>query len=143
MRYGKVVGSILLVSNTAIGGGILALPAVTGSYSIYSASALLILVWLFNTCIAFLLLEANLWLPAGSSLISMAESTLGRLGKWSTWLSCILFLYTLIAAYISGLSEMLQQMLAIYLNVGYTPWLMNFLVAVIFASCIFLGTHTC
>src|SRR5690242_9244305 len=107
MSYIKVLGAILLVAGTAIGGGMLALPVITGIYGFFSAIMLMLGAWLVNTYIAFLLLEANLWLEPGSSITSMAKATLGRIGVVIAWASSILFLYTLLVAYISGISEII------------------------------------
>ena len=106
MTTNKLLGSTLLISGTTIGGGMLALPIVTGVYGSLPAIFLLTAVWAINTYIAFLLLEVNLQLSEDSNLISMARQMLGRPGEVVAWLCCLLFLYALLIAYTSGLGEM-------------------------------------
>ena len=93
MKTNRLLGSILLISGTTIGGGMLALPVVTGIYGLDAAVLILFAVWFVNVFIGFALLEANLRLPPGTNLITMARSTLGRPGEYIAWVSCSLFLY--------------------------------------------------
>lgn len=104
----KIVGAILLISGTSIGGGMLALPVVTAEVGFVPSLLLFILTWSFMTFTAFLLLECNLATKHGSNLISMSRGTLGRTGVGVTWVSYLLLLYSLMAAYISGIGSILK-----------------------------------
>lgn len=107
MGKNKLVGSILLIVGTSIGGGMLALPVSTAEAGFFNSLVFLFLCWLVMTIGALLLLEVNLRLPSGSNIISMAESTLGLPGKVIAWLSYLILLYSLLAAYIAGGSDIL------------------------------------
>jgi len=161
----KLIGGIFLITGTAVGGGIVLLPAIIGVYGYWSAMILLILVWLMNVLLAFIFLEANFYLPLGSSMISMTKVFLGKHMQWITWVLCLIFLYTLLCAYISGVSEIIHSFfqiptmytsllsilvisILIFLGVNYLSSLNEFIVLGMFILLIvllcFLGqkTHT-
>src|ERR1700761_7549873 len=107
----KLIGGILLVVGTSIGGGMLALPIAGAAGGFIYSSILLLFCWLAMTFAAFLILEVNLWLPKNSNIISMAKKTLGNTGAIITWITYLLFLYSLLSAYISGGGDILHGLL--------------------------------
>lgn len=107
----KVFGCILMILGTTFGAGMLALPVVTANESFTFSMALLVFSWLMMTIGAYALLEVNLALPSNTNMISMAEKTLGTLGKLITWIVYLLLLYSLICAYLSGISDIIQSLL--------------------------------
>ena len=107
----KIIGSILMILGTCIGAGMLALPVVTAHNTFSMSMLMLVCSWLFMTIGAFSLLEVNLALPEGNNLISMAQATLGKAGKVVTWIVYLLLLYSLLCAYLSGASDIVQALL--------------------------------
>jgi len=107
----KLLSSICMVAGTAIGGGMIMLPAVIGIYGYYSAIGILIVVWLVNTLIALIFLESVCYLPEKTSLISMSRRLLGRLGERTAWIVCLVFLYTIMCVYTTGIAEILSGFL--------------------------------
>lgn len=105
----KLVGGILLIVGTSIGGGMLALPIATTASGFISSSILLFACWLLMTFCAMLVLEVNLWLPKNSNIISMAKTTLGSTGAAVAWFSYLLLFYCLLAAYISSGSDIIHS----------------------------------
>jgi len=77
----KLLGSILLIVGTSIGAGMLALPIVSAQLGFMGSLMLLVACWMVMTLSAFILLEANLWLPHNSNIISMAKATIGPVGQ--------------------------------------------------------------
>ncbi len=84
----------------------IALPVTTGTYGFAATLFMFITVWLASLVIAFAMLEANLQHKEGANLITMISVTLGRPGEIIGWGSCLLFLYCILAAYLSGLGEL-------------------------------------
>jgi tyrosine-specific transport protein len=103
----RIIGALLLIVGTSVGGGMLALPLATASLGFWPACVYLLLTWLVMTAGALLIMEVNSWLPVNSHLISMAAHTIGRTGQVLTWLMYLLLLYSLLAAYIAGGQDVL------------------------------------
>ncbi len=111
MINSKLIGGILLIVGTSIGGGMLALPVSTAEVGFTNSIFFLFFCWLVMTAGALLVLEVNLRLPAGSNMISMAKSTLGMPGQIIAWITYLFLLYTLLSAYISGGSDVFNNLL--------------------------------
>lgn len=136
----KMLGGILLIVGTTIGGGMLALPIVTAQGGFWGASLLLIASWIVMTFCAFLILEINLWMPLNSNIILMAKKTLGGWAQIVAWFCYLMLFYCLLAAYISGGSDLLHGMLsAIHINISSE--LNAFLFTLILGMIVFKGIH--
>jgi tyrosine-specific transport protein len=108
----KLLGGILLIVGTAIGGGMLALPIVTAQGGFLGGVGLLFLSWIVMTFSAFLLLEVNLWMPINSNIILMAKKTLGGWAEIVAWVCYLLLFYCLLAAYISSGKDVVHDLLS-------------------------------
>ncbi len=102
IKKGSLLGAVLLVAGTAIGGGMLALPVLTCQGGFFPASLLLCLSWLFMAATGTLLVEVYLWHKREVNLVSMAGTTLGRVGQVAAWILYIFLFYSLTTAYIAG-----------------------------------------
>lgn len=109
--HSKFLGGILLIVGTSIGGGMLALPVANAATGFWQSSFFLFICWVFMTLGAFFILEANLYLPKGKHMVSMAAATLGTYGLLTAWISYLFLLYTLLSAYISGGADVLNSLL--------------------------------
>lgn len=136
--YKKAVGSVLMILGTSVGAGMLALPIVTAHQSFSMSMLLLFSAWLLMTVGAFSLLEVNLWLPANTNMISMADKTIGRWGKFITWVVYLLLLYSLICAYLSGLGDIIQNLLA-NMSLDIPRWSATLLGLVLFGTIVYRG----
>ncbi|MDF1684895.1 MAG: aromatic amino acid transport family protein [Legionellaceae bacterium] len=134
----KLIGSILLIVGTSIGGGMLALPMANAASGLIPSSIALILCWLLMTLGALLILEVNLYLPPGKHMVSMAQKTLGIPGLVITWISYLLLLYTLLAAYISGGSDVLSGILSL-IHVRIENWQSTALFTLSFGAIVYGG----
>jgi len=133
----KLIGGILLIVGTSIGGGMLALPVSTAEVGFTNSLFFLVMCWLVMTIGALLILEVNLRLPSGSNMVSMAKSTLGLPGQIIAWITYLFLLYTLLAAYISGGSDVMDSLLAkihIQLPNSLTSVLFTFLFSLVVYS---------
>lgn len=107
----KMLGSILMIIGTSVGAGMLALPIATAHEHFYITLLLMIFSWIIMTIGAFAILEVNLWFKPGANLISMVDKTLGVYAKQITWIIYLLLFYSLLCAYLSGSSDILQGLL--------------------------------
>lgn len=140
MNANKILGGVLLISSTSIGGGVLALPTSTAAAGIIPSVTAFLICWFFMTCGGFYLLEITLWAKTETNLISMAKNTLGLPGQIVAWAAYMLLLYALICAYLLSSTAWLETSVAKYfhyqLNHHYSLLLLTVLTGII----IFFGT---
>lgn len=141
MTVGKFIGCVMMVVGSAIGAGILAMPMVSAAAGFTTTLIMIIGLWGLLTLSGLLVLELSLALPAsGCSFNSMAEKTLGIGGKAVTWLSYLLLLYSTLAAYISGESDLLFNLFKDSSLVQVPGWLIAALFTLIMGSVVFWST---
>lgn len=100
--FRRLIGGILLVTGTAIGAGMLALPVVTGEGGFFPAFFSYLLCWMFMTATGLLILEICLRMPPDANLVTMASRYLGGIGKVCAWFLYLFLFYCLSVAYLSG-----------------------------------------
>lgn len=149
MSLKNAVGGIALIAGTTIGAGILAMPVATAHLGFIQTIAIYVTCWFFMTLSALYLLEANLYEKPGANLITMAQDTLGPYGRYFTWVTYLILLYSLLALYLTGsaawisysanhfgwtispqvcaLSATLTVTLIIFLGTAVTDWINRFL----------------
>lgn len=137
----RIIGSILMIMGTAIGAGMLALPVAAAQENYLVTILLLIICWAAMTLGALALLEVNLWMQPNTNLITMANNTLGKLGKYFSWIIYLLLLYSLLCAYLSGAGDILQALLSkIHL---YLPrFLSTILALILLGSIVYRGVSS-
>ena len=136
------IGSIFLVAGTAIGAGMLALPAATATIGFYPSCALFLVVWYVMYLASLLMLEANLMLQPGSNLVSMAGHTMGVFGKLFAWTIYLLLLYALNVAYLSAISDLMLSFSDIVFQIQPYRWMTVIILITIVTSIVCLGTKT-
>ena len=104
----KQLGSILLIAGTAIGAVTLALPISMSNLGFMGTMLLYVVCWLFMYLSGLILSEVCFSQPNGTSFVSLAELTMGQVGKLLSWCSYGLLLITLLMAYFSGLSTLIN-----------------------------------
>ncbi|EDP46099.1 amino acid permease [Rickettsiella grylli] len=136
----QLLGGILLIIGTAIGGGMLALPIATAEAGFINSLLLLLLCWFIMTASAFLILEVNLWLPANTNIISMSRILLGRFGESVAWISYLLLFYSVLAAYMAGGGDFLGGLM-LNLGIKVPHWLSILLFVSILSYVVYKGIH--
>ncbi|MBI2786271.1 MAG: tryptophan/tyrosine permease [Legionella longbeachae] len=139
--HSRFIGGILLIVGTSIGGGMLALPVANAATGFWQSSFFLFICWVFMTLGAFFILEANLYLPRGKHMVSMAQATLGNSGLLIAWISYLFLLYTLLSAYISGGADVLNGLL---FKIGFhlNDWQASSLFTLIFGLVVYAGIRS-
>ncbi len=141
LKANRLIGGILLVSGTSIGAGMLALPVITAFGGFLPSFILLALCWLFLFTTSLLLLDVNLAFRGEVNLITMAGKSLGTPGKAITWITYLLLLYSLTAAYIAGSSPLFIEAFH-YVTGSFVPsWLGPFPLLILFGLFVYLGTQ--
>ncbi|CAM3037214.1 amino acid permease [Legionella worsleiensis] len=134
----RFIGGILLIVGTSIGGGMLALPVANAATGFWQSTLFLLICWAFMTLGAFFILEANLYLPRGKHMVSMAAATLGNYGLIAAWISYLFLLYTLLSAYISGGADVLNS-LVLKTGLQLNEWQASTLFTLLFGLVVYGG----
>lgn len=136
--FGHLLGGTLLVAGITLGVGMLALPVATAQAGFLPSMLTYFVCWLFMLCTGLLILEACIWMPKDSNLITMAAKLLGKGGKVSCWI-LYLFLFTcLMVAHVAGGGQVVNQ-----LTGGLIPsWLSLIIYVIAFAPVVYMGTHS-
>lgn len=132
---GRLIGGILLVAGTCIGGGMLALPVLTSLGGLIPSMAMYLICWLFMVCTGLLYLEVCHWMDGDTNIVSMAEKTLGVKGKIFAWVIYLFMFYCLSLAYIAGCGDLVTQVINI------PDWAGSLMFVAIFAPFVFAGAR--
>lgn len=139
----RTIGSILMIAGSAIGAGMLALPLKTAAAGFFPSLALFFACFLFMTYTVFILLEANLMSKdSNANLITMAKERLGKPAQAVAWVTFLLLLYSVSAAYMSAGGSLINSLFNNVQDVWAIPMYATMvLFALLFGSIIFFGTH--
>lgn len=139
VKKGSLLGGILLVAGCCIGAGMLGLPVLSAQAGFNPSVAIFVLCWLFMLCTGLLLLEVNLWFGEEISIITMAERTLGWMGKTVSWFVFLFLFYSLMVAYVAASGSLVTDFIAqlsgcvLYSGIG------SLLFCLLFGTLIYLG----
>ncbi|WP_394144205.1 amino acid permease [Vibrio atypicus] len=106
----KLLGSSLIISGTALGAGMLAIPMVLAQFGLLLGTLLMIFICFGTTYAALLLLEATVKSGGGLGLNSVARKTLGKGGQLLTNALLYALLICLLMAYILGAADLVTQL---------------------------------
>jgi len=141
---GSVVGAALLFAGTAIGAGMLALPAETAPAGFIPSELSLLLCWLFTYTTSLVTLEASWFVgqdrerfPEGAGFLSMSKATLGAGGELATAGLFWFLLTSIIVAYTSGGGKLV----AAAVGLGLSPSDGSALFMSFFAALAIFGTE--
>ncbi len=105
----KIFGATLLVAGTAIGAGMLALPLTSAAAGFFNSLFLLVGLWGVMCLSALVFLEIILKYGKSASIAVLAENAFGGVGKNVALASIFLLFHALLAAYITGSSQILAN----------------------------------
>ncbi|NYA27309.1 aromatic amino acid transporter [Haemophilus haemolyticus] len=134
----KTIGSTLLVAGTMIGAGMLAMPLTSAGIGFGFTLVLLLGLWALLTFSALLFVELYQTVESDAGIGTLAEQYFGKAGRILATAVLIIFLYALIAAYVSGGGSLLKDLLP----ESFGNKVSILLFTVIFGSFIVIGTHS-
>lgn len=109
----KLIGSILLISGTCIGSGMIALPMVLAKLGIIPSIILMFIIWFIMYYTSLINLELNLQAGKGLTLGTLGKYFSGHTAQIIGTVSLKLLSYALLAVFIYGGSSILQKLLAL------------------------------
>lgn len=143
MGLGKFIGCSMIVVGSSIGAGILALPMQIAGVGFVLSTVAIFGMWFLMLITGLLVVEVNYAFPQGScSFGSMAGKIFGMPGKVITWISYLLLLGSLVAAYVAGESSLINSILESTFNISLPRWLTALLFTSVLGSAVYLGTKT-
>ncbi len=132
----NILGGALLVAGTSIGGGMLALPVLTSQAGFLPSLLVYVFCWLFMAGTGLLFLEISQWMKGEANIISMAELTLGKPGKYFAWVVYLFLFYCLTVAYMVGCGNIMVE-----LSQSFLPdWAGPIVFVLLFAPLILIST---
>ena len=134
----KTIGSTLLVAGTMIGAGMLAMPLTSAGIGFGFTLVLLLGLWALLTFSALLFVELYQTAESDAGIGTLAEQYFGKTGRIIATTVLIIFLYALIAAYVSGGGSLLKDLLP----ESFGNKVSILLFTMIFGSFIVIGTHS-
>ena len=140
VEKGSLLGGTLLIAGSAIGGGMLGLPIVTGVAGFYPAIIIFCFCWIFMTTTALLLLEVNLSFKSGINLLGMTEQTLGKIGKNVCWITYLFLFFCMLVAYIDASGSLTQQFANKLFNFQLEGWQGSLFFTALFGLFVYIGT---
>lgn len=134
---GSLFKGSLLVAGTSIGGGMLALPVATSLGGFIPALLAYFLCWLFMASTGLLFLEVSTWIKGESNILSMAQKTLGKPGKWASWAIYLFLFYCLTLAYVVGCGNLISQLFPNFIPAHFG----SLIFVLLFGPFVYAGTH--
>lgn len=131
-----------MIAGTTIGAGMLALPLKTAAGGFFPSFVLFVMCFLFMTYSVFILLEANLMSEhPQANFISMAGERLGKGGQIAAWISFLLLLYSVSAAYMSAGGSLITALIEAQIGQDIPMYIGMFLFALLFGGVVYFGTY--
>lgn len=138
-NFGHTLKGSLLVAGTSIGGGMLALPVLTGQAGFAPSLVIYLACWLFMACTGLLFLEVSLWMEGEANIVTMATRTLGVAGKVVAWGLYLFLFYCLTLAYIVGSGDLILSLLQG--SISLSSWQAQLLFLAIFGPLVYGGAQ--
>lgn len=138
--FQRLIGAILLITGCCIGVGMLALPVLTAQIGFFPAVIGLFLTWGFLVTTGLLLLEVTLWFRHDVHLLTMAEETLGKVGKGIACVTFLFLFYCALVAYMTASGELISDSLGQWLHLSLSRPIGIVLFVMVMAPWVYLGT---
>ena len=135
----KLIGSILIIAGTAIGGGMLAMPIISSGVGFPGITLVMILIWMAMCYTSMLLVETYKDHDHQDGLSTMTRRYLGKPGSIITGIAMLTLMYALVSAYIVGGSDILKYNLNNWLNIELSSQTTAIIFTLFFGAIVALG----
>lgn len=137
----RVMSGTFLIAGTMIGAGMLGIPLVTGASGFLPGLLATGIVWFFMYCTGLLFLEAALWMPDGSNVLSIAGRFFGKGGRVISGGMFIFLYYCLMIAYFAAGAPLFAEAFA-SLGWSLTGWKMFAVFGLLFGGIVAIGSKS-
>lgn len=140
ISQGSLFGAILLIAGCCIGAGMLGLPVVSAMTGFQPSLVMFLISWLYMVTTGFLLLEINLGFKEEVSIVTMAQRTLGKVGKSIAWIFFLFLFYSIMVAYVSGSGALFTDFSKEIFSLEIPAWVGGLICTLILGLMLYLGT---
>ncbi len=120
-RFFRIVSGTFFIAGTMIGAGMLGIPLVTGPAGFFPGCFITCVVWLFMYATGMLLLEAILWMPDKSNILSITAHFFGKRGRYFAGFMFLFLYYSLMVAYFAAGVPLLADAFAFF-GITWKGW---------------------
>ncbi|QIW16867.1 tyrosine transporter [Pasteurellaceae bacterium RH1A] len=138
----KTLGTTLLVAGTMIGGGMLAMPLTSAGIGFGFTLFLLFGLWALLTFSALLFVEIYQTADKDAGFGTLAHKYYGTFGRIVATTVLVIFLYALVAAYVTGGGSILASILPVLTDADTHSKIAMVLFTLFFGAFIVLGTKS-
>lgn len=136
----KIFSATLLISGTCIGAGMLGVPVLTGPAGLIPCLSINFLCWIYMLLTGLMFVETILWSKDGDNILSIAKRFLGPVGKVVGGVTFLYLYYSLLVAYFSGGSSLVQSLFNSVFNSDLSHMQSQVIFLLFFGSIVTLGT---
>jgi tyrosine-specific transport protein len=140
IKKGNLLGGVLLIAGCCIGAGMLGLPVLSALAGFVPSVFTFLICWLFMVTTGLLLLEVNSWFSEEVSIVTMAEKTLGPIGKAVSWLVFLFLFYSIMVAYVAASGSLVTDFIERFTSLYVHNWVGSLIFCLLFGLLIYLGT---
>ena len=130
-----LIHAIFLITGTAVGAGLIALPVATAEAGVLGSIFLYVTCWFLSVCSGLFFVEGLAWMQKKGNLLSLSKEFLGWTGYLVVGFFYVLFFYSLLIVYITSSSSIIQSALPSIFPV----WLAPIVISIIIAHIVYLG----
>jgi len=138
-EFMQVISGSLLIAGTTVGAGMLGIPLLTSKAGLLPAFCITIVAWVIMLWTGLLFLEATLWMPLGTNLLSMSKRFFGKGGRIFSGFMFLFLYYCLLVAYFAAGAPLLGSALHALFDIQLHGASLFALFGTIFALIIALG----
>lgn len=139
---GSVLGGTLLIAGCCIGAGMLGLPVLSALAGFQPSVVILLLSWFFMLTTGLLFLEVTLWFKDEVNIVTMADRTLGFIGKATAWIVFLYLFYCLMVAYIAGSGSLFADFAQEIAGIALPSWVGSIICTILLGIFLYFGTKT-
>ena len=137
--FWKMIRGACLIAGTTVGAGMLGIPLITSNAGFVPAIGVTLLVWFFMLCTGLLFLEATLWMPDGSNILSICGKFLGKKNRFFAGLMFAFLYYVLMVAYFAAGAPLFSGALSSVFPVTFSKWASFIVFGGVFGTVIAVG----
>lgn len=137
--FSKTLSGTLLISGTTVGAGMLGIPLMTGGAGFFPGITVTFFVWLLMLVTGLMLLEATLWMPDGSNLLTISENIFGSKARKYIGVLFVFLYYSLMIAYFAAGGGLFQIAIQKAFSWQISYHMTLFIFGLIFGSIVAIG----